>query len=279
MKNTRYLITGGASGLGKSIAIALTKQNLAELKICIADVNNERGEETVEALTRLGAQAFYQRCDITDMHDVTELYKAVNAKWQGVDVVFNNAGVATGGSLQSESIEQWQWILDVNLLGMVRVSQVMLDGFKAQGHGHFVNIASQAGLTPIPLMSSYNAVKSAVVALSETMKLELAQYNVNVSVVCPSFFKTNLDESLRTSEAAVGNLMNKLFERATLTSEQVAKTIVNKVNQGQFLILTHKEGIKAYRLKKLMPINWYLAMMLKQTKALLKKGQSLKQEL
>ncbi|GAB2989421.1 SDR family oxidoreductase [Psychrosphaera aestuarii] len=278
MKKTRYLITGGASGLGKSLALALAKQNQAELKICIADVNDERGEAAVKELTNLGAEAFYQRCDITDMQDVSELYNAVNTKWQGVDVVYNNAGVATGGSLQSESIEQWQWILDVNLLGMVRVSQVFLEGFKAQGHGHFVNIASQAGLTPIPLMSSYNSVKSAVIALSETMKLELAQYNVDVSVVCPSFFKTNLDESLRTSEASVGNLMNKLFERAKLSSDQVAQTIVNKVNQGQFLILTHKEGIKAYRLKKLMPINWYLSMMLKQTKALLKKGQSLSRE-
>ncbi|MEM9101741.1 MAG: SDR family oxidoreductase [Pseudomonadota bacterium] len=267
-KNT-YLITGGASGLGKSIALELAQQNITDLKIAIADVHAERGQTTVQTLKNLGIESFYHCCDITKISDVKDLYQAVEEKWQGVDVVINNAGVATGGSFQSESIEQWQWVIDVNLLGMVRVSQVFLDCFKQQGYGHFVNVASQAGLTPIPLMSSYNAVKSAVVALSETMKLEFVKYNVDVSVVCPSFFKTHLDESLRTSEAKVSMLMHKLFERAELTSEQVARIVVKDMRAGKFLIVTHKEGHQAYRLKKLLPHQWYLTMMRKRTKSML----------
>lgn len=154
------------------------------------------------------------------------------------------------------------------------MTQAFLPIFNAQGHGHFVNIASQAGLTPIPLMSSYNAVKSAVVSFSETMKLELSQQQIAVSVVCPSFFKTNLDESLRTSEPVVAALLNKWFDRASVSAEQVAAIIVRKVAAQAFLILTHKEGIKAYRLKKWLPMKTYLSFMQKQIKPLLKKLES-----
>lgn len=271
--NNRYLITGGASGLGRSLAFALSERQIPNLKICVADLNAERGEETISELSKCGVEAIYQHCDITKIDDITALYQRLEKEWQGVDVVINNAGVATGGSLQSESIEQWQWIFDVNVLGMVRVSQIFLEGFKNQGHGYFVNIASQAGLTPIPLMSSYNAMKSAVIALSETMKLELAQYNVDVSVVCPSFFKTNLEETFRTTEPNVSKLMGKLFKRATLNSDQIAKSIVDQMKSKQFLILTHSQGKKAYRLKKYLPSAWYIAMMLKQTAPLLKQAQ------
>lgn len=275
-KATRYLITGGASGLGKALALRLAKDHERRqeaLQICIADMHQERAEETVNQLTSLGVDAFFQRCNITQEGDVQELHSAIAKRWQGIDVVINNAGVATGGSLQSESIEQWQWVLDVNLLGMVRISQVFLDDFKAQGYGYFVNVSSQAGITPIPMMSSYNAVKSAVVGLSETMKLELAQYHVDVSVVCPSFFKTNLDEAMRTAEPATQKLVSTLFERAPIDANEVADRIIAQMHKRKFLILTHEEGKKAFRLKKLLPSEWYIKMMLKQTKAMVNKLQ------
>lgn len=117
--NHRYLITGAASGLGKAIAIELAKQHRSAVKICIADINTQRGNETIAILQSYGAEACYYHCDITSMSEITMLQTFICDKWQGVDVIFNNAGVATGGSIQSESIEQWQWVLDVNLLGMV----------------------------------------------------------------------------------------------------------------------------------------------------------------
>ena len=265
---TRLLITGGATGLGKSIAMSWAKHQASNLKICIADIHQARAEETVSELKQLGVDAFYQHCDITQTADVEETAAAINEKFQGVDIVINNAGVATGGALQDESIEQWQWVLDINLLGMVRVSQAFLPMFKSQGHGYFINIASQAGLTPIPFMGSYNAVKAAVVGLSETMKLELIHDNVDVSVVCPSFFKTNLDESMRSDDPAMHKMMNRFFEKAQMTTEQVADSIYQQAQARTFLILTHKEGKKAYLLKKLLPSKTYIKTMLKQTKAM-----------
>ena len=265
---TRLLITGGATGLGKSMALAWAKNENTAINICIADINQSRGDATVAELQALGAQAFYQHCDITKQEDIEQLRTAINAKWQGIDIVINNAGVASGGSLQGESIEQWQWILDINLLGMVRVSQTFLADFKAQGHGYFINIASQAGLTPIPFMSSYNAVKAAVVSLSETMKLELAHDNIDVSVVCPSFFKTNLDESMRTSEPAMKKMMDRAFDKSDISAEQVATRIYQAAQKRRFLILTHKLGKQAFLMKKIMPTAMYIKSMLKKTKSM-----------
>jgi short-subunit dehydrogenase len=265
---TRLLITGGATGLGKSMALAWAKNQKSEVNICIADINKSRGDTTVAELQALGANAFYQHCDITKQEDIEQLRAAINTRWQGLDIVINNAGVASGGSLQGENIEQWQWILDINLLGMVRVSQTFLADFKAQGHGYFINIASQAGLTPIPFMSSYNAVKAAVVSLSETMKLELAHDNIDVSVVCPSFFKTNLDESMRTSEPAMKKMMDRAFDKSDINAEQVATSIYQAAQKRRFLILTHKLGKQAFLMKKLMPTAMYIKSMLKKTKSM-----------
>lgn len=265
---TRLLITGGATGLGKSIALVWAQNQKANVNICIADINQERGDATVAELKALGAGAFYAHCDISKQEDIDNLRLEIHQQWQGVDIVINNAGVASGGSLKGEDIDQWQWIFDINLFGMVRVSQSFYDDFKTQGHGYFINIASQAGLTPIPFMNSYNAVKSAVVGLSETMKLELAFDNIDVSVVCPSFFKTNLDESMRTSEPAMKKMMDRAFDKSDISAEQVAMAIYQQAQKRTFLILTHKLGKQAFLMKKLMPNAMYIRSMLKKTKSM-----------
>ena len=267
----RILITGGATGLGQAISLKWADKwanKEGAFDICIADINQERGDETVNALIAKGANAFYVHCDITSDSDVQTLAQTIDSRWGGVDYVFNNAGVATGGSLLDESIEQWQWVFDINVLGMVRVSRALLPLMRKQGGGYFINIASQAGLTPIPYMGSYNAVKAAVVSFSETMKLELAPDNINVSVVCPGFFKTNLDESMRSTNPASHKMIKKFFAKADMTKEDVAEAIYQQVSKKQFLILTHKLGKRAFLLKKLLPTQRYISNMLNQTKTM-----------
>ena len=265
----RILITGGATGLGQAIALKWAEKWVSkDISICIADINQERGDETVDMLSARGANAFYVHCDITSDNDVKALAQTIETRWGGVDYVFNNAGVATGGSLLDETIEQWQWVFDINVLGMVRVSRALLPLMRKQGSGYFINVASQAGLTPIPYMGSYNSVKAAVVSFSETMKLELAPDNINVSVVCPSFFKTNLDESMRSNNPASHKMINKLFAKADMTKEELAESIYQQVSQGKFLILTHKLGKRAFLLKKLLPTQRYISNMLNQTRTM-----------
>lgn len=263
----RLLITGGATGLGQALAMKWAQKHKG-IQICIADINEERGLSTIKALEDLGAQAFYLHCDITCEKDVKQVAEALQNRWQGIDLVFNNAGVATGGGLLDENIDQWKWVFDINVLGMVRVSQTLMPMMKAQKSGYFINIASQAGLTPIPYMGSYNAVKAAVVSFSETMKLELAPEGINVSVVCPSFFKTNLDESMRSTNPAAHKMIDRFFAKADMTREEVAESIYQQVQQKRFLILTHKLGKRVYWLKKLLPSQRYINKMLAQTKTM-----------
>ena len=264
----RLLITGGATGLGKSLALIWAKNHRSAIKICIADLNQMRGEATVAELESLGAHAFFMQCDIAKQDDITHLRAVIQSQWGGLDIIINNAGVASAGSLEGETIEQWQWVLNINLLGMVRICQTFNPVFKEQGHGYFINIASQAGLTPIPFMGSYNATKAAVVSFSETMKLELSVDNIDVSVVCPSFFKTHLDESMRTEEPALKKMMARAFEKSELSALQVANIIYQAAQKRTFLILTHKLGKQAYLMKKLLPEALYIKTMLNKTKSM-----------
>jgi len=264
----RLLVTGGASGLGRELAIKWASHGA---DIGIADINQERGEQVVEEIKQLGVNAFYQTCDITNQEHVSALKDRVEQLWQGVDLVINNAGIASADSLDDESIEQWRQVLEINLLGAVKMTKVFTPLFRQQGHGHFLNIASQAGITPIPKMASYNASKAALVSFSETMRLELVDDNIQVSVMCPGFFQTNLKESLKTNSTRLAEVLDKMMARSQMTAAHVASRAFKGVNNNEFLILTHKEGKRVFRLKRWFP-KYYLKMMTKQTARLRSKN-------
>jgi NAD(P)-dependent dehydrogenase (short-subunit alcohol dehydrogenase family) len=179
------LITGGASGLGEALAHHYAKQ---DFEVCIVDLDSERSNEVVTAINKLQGKAFFLLCDITNDTDIETLKQQLQSRWGKVDVLINNAGVATGGALEFEDIEQWEWAININVFGIVRMCRAFVPLMKQQGAGRIVNIPSQAGITPAPLMVSYNASKAAVVSFSETVHLELADSNIHVSVACPGFF-------------------------------------------------------------------------------------------
>lgn len=267
----RIFVTGGASGLGREIALRWAREGAL---ICIGDLNDARGQETLELIATAGGKGLYRHCDVTRMEDLQAVASELQRVWGGVDVVFNNAGVATAGALASEPIEQWQWVLNINLLGVVRGCQAFAPLFKAQGKGHFVNTASMAGLVHPPMMGSYNAVKAAVVAFSETLRVELASQNIGVTVVCPSFFRTNLTESMRSNSPAAAQKIERLFEKAPITAAEIADRIYRAVEKNQYLILPHSGDRKAYWFKRILPVGAYLNFMTKKTRGFHKLGQS-----
>jgi len=240
--------------------------------ICIADLNAERGDQIVKLIEKAGGKAHFIHCDITNEENLLNARSFVEAKMQGVDIIINCAGVATAGVFARESIDTWNWVLNINVLGMVRVSQIFLPLFEQQKSGYFVNVASQAGLTSAPMMASYNASKAAVIALSETMKLELAAKHINVSVLCPAFVKTNLDESLPDEQKDMQPTVTKLLERAHVSAEQVADDTYNAVKNNQFLIVTHREGRWVYRIKRWFPRIYFYLMANRIRKAAHKKA-------
>ncbi|WNG47767.1 SDR family oxidoreductase [Archangium minus] len=265
MSTQRIFITGGASGLGRAIALRFGR---AGWRVCIADVNDTRGAETLQALAPLTSHTHYLRCDVTREEELTAASEWLTANWGGVDVVVNNAGVAQAGGIEDVPLSDWQWIVDINLLGVVRGCKVFTPLFKRQGRGHFVNVASMAGLLDMPRMSSYNATKAAVVSLSETLQNELADDRIGVSLVCPSFFKTNLGDSLRTSDPGMRTALTKLLERSPITADDIADQIFRAVEQREFYVLPHKEGRRAWLMKKLLPRDIYSSMIQKRTRRL-----------
>lgn len=250
MSGKRVFVTGGASGLGRALAARYAR---AGWRVCVGDVQEGKGREVAAGLRAAGATAECLRCDVTRDGDVEAAADWLDRAWGGVDLVFNNAGVAVGGPVEAVPVDDWRWIVEVNLLGVVRGCRTFAGRFKAQGGGHLVNVASLAGLVHPPLMAPYNATKAAVVALSETLYAELAPHGVAVSVVCPAFFRTNLIDTARVIPPATRATAERLVAGARRGADEVAEVVYRGVARRRFRILTEAEGRAIWPLKRLLP--------------------------
>lgn len=238
----RVLITGGASGLGLALAKAFASRGD---QVLVGDLGESRPDSVPDGTA-------YVRLDVRSQQDWDGALAHVRETWGGLDVLVNNAGVATGGRIDVESISDWERVLDINLLGVVRGCQTFTPMFKEQRSGHIVNTASLAGLVHGPGMSSYNAAKAGVVALSETLGFELAPWGIHVSAVCPAFFRTNLHESLQGKDTAMEETALKLITKATMSADEVAETVLKGIDRHKKVILTDRLGRQAYWTKRLV---------------------------
>jgi NAD(P)-dependent dehydrogenase (short-subunit alcohol dehydrogenase family) len=250
MSGKRVFVTGGASGLGLALAARYAR---AGWRVCVGDIQEAKGREAVAGLRAAGATAEFLRCDVTRDGDVEAAADWLDREWGGADLVFNNAGVAVSGPVEAVPLDDWRWIVEVNLLGVVRGCRAFAGRFKARRGGHVVNVASMAGLVHPPLMAPYNATKAAVVALSETLYAELAPHGVAVSVVCPSFFRTNLIDTARMTAPADRATAEKLIAGARRGASEIAEVVYRGVARRRFRILTETEGRTVWPLKRLLP--------------------------
>ena len=239
-EHRRVLVTGAASGLGAALVRAFRERGDEVLATDrVADPAVEAGIDLV--------------LDITSDDDWSAAVDAVRERWGGLDVLVNNAGVAAGGRFERIPIEDWDWIWEVNLKSVVRGCRTFVPLFKDQHAGHIVNVASLAGIMNLPAMSSYNVTKAGVIALSETLRLELEPYGVHTTVVCPAFVRTNLGSRMRSPDPGVAHLMDKLMASSTVTADDVAEQVVDAVARKRFLVLTHADGRRSARLKRYLP--------------------------
>lgn len=245
----RILISGAASGLGLALARRYAD---AGWRVFLTDVDVAALDQAVASLNA-GDRILSQTLDVRSPDDWEAARERCVAAWGGLDVLVNNAGVATGGSFARTPIEDWDWIIDINLKGVIRGAATFVPLFTEQGHGHVVNVASLAGLVNPPLMASYNVVKAGVVSLSETLRFELEPAGITTSVVCPSFFRTGLATSFRTPDPAVRQLMERLVTASDIPAERIAATIKDGIDAKRFLILTDRDGRVAYTVKRFLP--------------------------
>lgn len=249
----RIMITGAGSGLGREIALRWAREGW---RLALADVNEQGLGETLEQVRAAGGDGFTQRCDVRDYSQLTALAQACEAKFGGIDVIVNNAGVASGGFFAELSLEDWDWQIAVNLMGVVKGCKAFLPLLE-RSKGRIVNIASMAALMQGPGMSNYNVAKAGVLALSESLLVELRQLEVAVHVVCPSFFQTNLLDSFRGPNPAMKAQVGKLLQGSPISAEQIADYIYQQVAAGEFLILPHEAGRDAWLLKRQAPERLY----------------------
>lgn len=259
----RILITGAASGLGRAIASACVADGW---KVLLTDADATAGELARLALAERvreeggspDARVAFLRLDVRDDASWEAARAWCERTWGGLDVLVNNAGVAAAGPVADVSMDDWEWILDINLKGVIRGVRTFVPMFLAQGHGHVVNIASMAGLLNAPTMASYNVTKAGVVSLSETMRGELARHGVRTTVVCPSFFATALADRMRVTDPVYEVMARRMISGEglpgpKLTADDVAAKILVAVRRGRFLVLPHVEGRVLYALKRHSP--------------------------
>ncbi|MGW5240486.1 SDR family NAD(P)-dependent oxidoreductase [Monashia sp. NPDC004114] len=236
----RVLVTGAASGLGLALATALAARGD---RVLATDLAPERPDA-------VPAGVDYLSLDVRSDGDWATALEQVRATWGGLDLLVNNAGVAAGGRIDVATMDEWHRIVDINLLGVVRGCRTFTPLLKQQGSGHIVNTASLAGLVHAPGMAAYNSVKAGVVALSETLSHELAPFGIAVSVVCPSFFRTNLGASFQGADTELEDAGKRMVSGARRTADGVAAAVVRGIDARKDVILTDVDGQIAWRAKR-----------------------------
>ena len=255
----RILITGAASGLG----LALAKKYASEgWSVCIADIQDEEGIKVAANLNEAySSDCFFQHLDITRDTQWQELVALISERWQGLDALVNNAGVGASGDIDTFSMKDFQWTVDINLMGAVKGCHVCVPLLK-ESKGALINVASMAGLLHMGSMSAYNVSKAGMVAFSEGLLSELDPYGVTVSVVCPTFFQSNLAKSMRSDNPEAAKIAARLHARTGITAELIATTVYNDVRNGKHYILagTRFSDRTIWKLKRYFP-SVYLYMM------------------
>lgn len=251
----RAVVTGGAGGLGRAFALEIARRGG---RVVIGDIDLAGAEETARLVQAAGGEAFALRCDVAQFADVETLAVATESRFGGVDLAINNAGVAVAGTVGEVPLADWRWIVEINLLGVVHGCHVFAPRLKARGAGHILNVASCAGLISTPGMAPYNMTKAGVVALSETMYAELAPFGVGVSVLCPTFFKTNIAANGRVhGDPGVGKLATKLMERSRIQAPEVARIAIDAVDAGELYVVPMADGRWPWRMKRFWPEGYY----------------------
>ena len=264
MKNFKdkvVVITGGASGLGREFALAAAGLGM---KIVIADVQHDALDTTRAELEGMGAAVLAMRCDVRKGEQVQALADATMEKFGSVHLVFNNAGVGSGGLIWENTEADWEWVLGVNLWGVIHGVRIftplmLAASLREPGYeGHIVNTASMAGLLNAPTMGVYNVSKHAVVSLSETLyhDLQLVDAPIGASVLCPYFVPTGISMSHRNrpedvkmttgptaSQLAAQAMMVKAVESGKVSATDVARMTFDAIGAGQFYIYSHPQAL------------------------------------
>jgi NAD(P)-dependent dehydrogenase (short-subunit alcohol dehydrogenase family) len=246
-------VTGGASGIGLALCRAFGQRGM---NVAIADVEAAACATAVETLRGEGVRAIATPCDVSDRESLAEAAAKTFAEFGKVHILCNNAGVSRAGAIETIAESDWDWVVGVNLKGLVHGLQIFLPHIKAHGeHGHIVNTASMNGVVGAPLAGPYSATKFATVGISEVLAAELKDSPIGVSVLCPSWVKTRMLDNGRNRPERFGGPIhldtdganaerNKRYAKALedgLDPAEVAKLVIAAIKARRLYIFTHAD--------------------------------------
>jgi NAD(P)-dependent dehydrogenase (short-subunit alcohol dehydrogenase family) len=248
-KDKVAVVTGGGSGIGRAMALALAREGA---RVVLADLDEAAMDGVARQARGHGVETLAVRTDVTELAQVQALAERAWKAFGAVHVLCNNAGVAAWGGLEKATHRDWQWVLGVNLWGVIHGIEAFVPRMIAGGQrGHIVNTASMAGLIASQGLGVYNTSKYAVVGLSETLAKDLKPHGIGVSVLCPMGVETRIRESERSRPAALRN--DAAAEPAVeligryLAPDTVAGMVLDAVRRGELYVITHDEGLEPLR--------------------------------
>ena len=249
------MVTGAASGIGRATALACARRG-ARLAICDLDENGLAA--TAEQARALGSEVRTQRVDVADRDAMRAFADAVHGDVEAVDLLVNNAGVAIGGGFLHTGLSDWDWIVSINIMGVVYGCHYFVPKMVARGRGgHVANVASAAGYVASAELAAYSTTKFAVVGLSEALRDELRPHGIGVTAICPGLINTPITRSARmlgpdASEENRSRLI-AIYERRNYTPERVADNILRAVQRNRAVAPISPEAWVMYFAKRLMP--------------------------
>ena len=252
MKNLQgkvAVVTGAGSGIGRELALACAREGM---RVMLADVDGKGMAETAGLVSATDAEVAQLRCDVRKAAEVESLAQRTWDALGGAHLLFNNAGVAVSGPMWTTTLEEWEWVLDVNLMGVVHGIRSFVPRMLAQHERcHVVNTASVAGLLSVPGSSVYCVSKHGVVTLSECLLHDLRRANgdIGVSVLCPAYVNTGIGDATRNRPAELANdnplgevyreRVRQALKSGKLSAADIARITLEGVKADRFYILTH----------------------------------------
>jgi NAD(P)-dependent dehydrogenase (short-subunit alcohol dehydrogenase family) len=255
LQGRTVLVTGAGSGIGRETAL-LSARRGADLVIC--DIDDAGLGETEAAARALGRSVLARHVDVADREQMRDFAAAVGDEVGAVDLLVNNAGVGLAAELLDTELEDWDWIVSINLIGVVHGCHYFIPGMVERGAGgHVVNISSAAGFYATPALGAYTATKFAVLGLSQSLRLELASHGIGVTAICPGIIDTPITRSARArgdyTDPERRERITRLYERRRYGPDRVAANILKAVARNRPVAPISPEAWFAYGLTRISP--------------------------